>query len=69
MDPQAMAHADRPANRADMIGIGGPLCHDGPDLVPAAQLGEDHGFCVRFCDRFGFLGSRRTINSWKASGW
>jgi hypothetical protein len=27
MDPQAMAHADRPANRADMIGVDGPLSH------------------------------------------
>jgi hypothetical protein len=25
MDPHAVAHADRPADRADVIGVGGPL--------------------------------------------
>jgi hypothetical protein len=27
MDPESMAHADRPADRADVIGIGGSLRH------------------------------------------
>ena len=30
MDPEAMAHADRPADGADVIGVGGPLCYGGP---------------------------------------